>query len=51
MKVKSKITGDVYTVYNVRDDKVGYPQFLIYGYWETNSWNYVSAKHFESIEY
>lgn len=30
-------------VYAVRDDKNGYPHFLIY---ENNSWKYVSAKHF-----
>ena len=30
-------------VYNVRDDKNGYPQFLIYEYGE---WKYMSAKYF-----
>ena len=30
-------------VYNVRDDKNGYPYFLIY---ENREWKYVSAKHF-----
>lgn len=30
-------------VYAVRDDKNGYPQFLIY---ENGEWKYVSAKHF-----
>lgn len=30
-------------VYNVRDDKNGYPHFLIY---ENGEWKYVSAKHF-----
>ena len=32
-------------VYAVRDDKAGYPHFLIY---EDNRWQYVSAKHFEA---
>lgn len=30
-------------VYNVRDDKNGFPHFLIY---ENVEWKYVSAKHF-----
>lgn len=30
-------------VYNVRDDKNGYPQFLIY---ENGEWKYMSAKYF-----
>jgi len=30
-------------VYNVREDKNGYPYFLIY---ENGEWKYVSAKHF-----
>lgn len=30
-------------VYNVRDDKNGYPHFLIY---ENREWKYVSAKRF-----
>lgn len=30
-------------VYNVRDDKNGFPHFLIY---ENGEWKYVSAKHF-----
>ena len=30
-------------VFNVRDDKVGYPHFLIY---EDGEWKYVKAKHF-----
>ena len=33
-------------VYAVRDDKNGYPQFLIY---EDNQWKYISAKHFIPI--
>ena len=35
-------------VYNVRDDKNGYPHFLIY---ENGEWKYVSAKHFVPAEY
>ena len=30
-------------VYNVREDKNGYPHFLIY---ENGEWKYVSAKYF-----
>lgn len=36
---------DVIDVYAVRDDKNGYPQFLIY---ENNEWRYVSAKYFKN---
>lgn len=31
------------TVYDIKNDKNGYPHFLIY---ENNEWKYVSAKHF-----
>lgn len=34
-------------VYSVRDDKNGYPHFLIY---ENGEWKYVSAKHFVPID-
>lgn len=33
-------------VFAVRDDKNGYPHFLIYEY---DQWKYVSAKHFVPI--
>lgn len=49
MKVKSKgqYDNDIYTVYNVRDDKTGYPHFLIY---INRQWRYISAKHFMPVE-
>ncbi len=34
------------TVYNVRDDIVGYPQFLVY---DSGRWLYISAKHFAPL--
>ena len=34
---------EIVPVFNVRDDKNGYPHFLIY---EDKQWKYVSAKHF-----
>lgn len=34
-------------VYNVRDDKNGYPHFLIY---EDGEWKYVKAKRFKPYE-
>lgn len=40
-------TDAVYTVYDVRTDRVGYPQFLVYF---GNQWNYMSAKYFKPIE-
>lgn len=51
MKVRFK-TGitcksNFYTVYNVRDDKTGYPHFLIY---INRQWRYMSAKHFMPVE-
>lgn len=33
----------IVNVYAVRDDKAGYPHFLVY---ENNEWKYVKAKHF-----
>lgn len=41
--LKTNISQSV-NVYTVRDDKNGYPHFLIY---ENGEWKYVSAKHFE----
>lgn len=37
----------IFDVYNVRNDKTGYPHFLIY---KINAWVYVSAKHFKPYE-
>ncbi len=37
----------IYTIYDVRTDNAGYPQFLIY---LDNQWNYMSAKYFKPIE-
>lgn len=34
-------------VYSIRNDKNGYPQFLIY---ENEEWKYVSAKHFKPVD-
>lgn len=34
------------TVYNVKDDKKGYPHFLVY---IDNQWQYISAKYFKPI--
>lgn len=36
------------SVYNVRDDKHGYPLFLIY---DDLQWKYISAKHFIPAAY
>lgn len=35
-------------VFAVRDDKNGYPHFLIF---EDKEWKYVKAKHFVPIDY
>lgn len=35
------------TVYNVRDDKKGYPHFLVC---IDNQWRYISAKYFNPVE-
>lgn len=48
MKVQHKETKVKYTVYGVRNDKNGYPQFLIY---DSGSWKWLSAKHFEPEGY
>lgn len=37
----------VMTVFNVRDDKNGYPHFLVY---VDGQWRYISAKYFRPIE-
>lgn len=46
-KVRSKKTGEVYKVYSVKNDKNGYPHFLVYDYHWQEEWSWVSAKHFE----
>ena len=38
---------EIVSVYSVRDDKNGYPHFLIH---EDNEWKYVKAKHFVPVE-
>lgn len=42
-KVKTTSSVNKLTVYAVRDDRVGYPQFLVY---KDNQWRWISAKHF-----
>lgn len=43
--VSKKSDGQIVNVYAVRNDKNGYPHFLIY---EDNEWKYVKAKHFSA---
>lgn len=47
VKYKSDTEAKPIKVYHVRDDKTGYPNFLIF---ENGSWKYRSAKFFEVIE-
>ena len=42
-KVCRKSDDALINVYAVKDDKNGYPNFLIY---EDNEWKYIKAKHF-----
>ena len=46
-KVADKETYEVVMVYNIQNNKTGFPHFLIY---EANQWKYVSAKHFIPLE-
>lgn len=46
-KVRDKTTNEVYTVYQVRNDKNGYPHFLVYDYHCQEEWAWISAKHFK----
>ena len=43
MFVTDKRDGEVYEVFNITYNRVGYPQFLIY---KDNQWLRVSAKYF-----
>lgn len=43
MKVKDKVNGNVYQVYDISYDRSGYPHFLIY---KDNQWVRKSAKYF-----
>lgn len=47
VKFKESMSSNIYAVYNVRDDKAGYPHFLIY---INHQWRYISAKHFIPVE-
>ena len=47
VKFKDPMLTNVYTVYNVRDDKCGYPHFLLY---IGRQWRYISAKYFIPLE-
>ena len=47
VKFKDPMLTNVYTVYNVRDDKRGYPHFLLY---IGRQQRYISAKYFIPIE-
>lgn len=47
VKYKSDTEAKPIKVYHVRDDKTGYPNFLIF---ENGDWKYRSAKFFEVIE-
>ena len=40
-------TGQTFMVYNIRNDKNGYPHFLIY---KENQWTWASAKYFKPSE-
>ena len=44
--VYRKTNNELVYVYAVRDDKNGYPHFLIY---ENNEWKYVKSKYFVPI--
>lgn len=44
---KDKDIKTTVSVYAVRDDKNGYPHFLIY---ENKEWKYVKAKHFVPVK-
>lgn len=48
--VCDKYTHENVAVFAVRDDKTGFPQFLIY---RNNEWKWISAKHYSAkyIEY
>ena len=43
---KDNVSYESFEVYAIRDDKNGYPHFLIY---EDGEWKYVSAKYFAPI--
>lgn len=42
-----KEEGNYFEVYSVRNNKAGYPYFLIY---ENNQWRWQSAKHYIPIQ-
>lgn len=47
MKLRSNVNDKIYEIYNIRDDKKGYPHVLIY---EDRQWKYVSMKYFYPVK-
>ena len=47
MIVKHKKTGKIFEVYEIKNDRCGYPNFLIY---KDSQWKWMSAKHFKPCE-
>lgn len=46
LQVRDKNTNRVVEVYSIRDDKNGFPQFLVY---DKHSWKWVSAKNYVPV--
>ena len=44
--VKDKKKNKIYRAVSVKNDKNGYPHFLIFNYYGHNEWTWKSAKHF-----
>ena len=44
--VRDKYTNELVSVFGIRDDKTGFPQFLIYTGIE---WKWLSAKHYYAL--
>lgn len=48
--VKDKKKNKIYQAVSIRNDKNGYPHFLIFNYYGHNEWAWKSAKHFIIME-
>jgi hypothetical protein len=44
---KTKFSQSSYEVFNIKNNKNGYPTFLIY---ERNQWIWIKAKYFKPVE-
>lgn len=44
-----KDTKQIFLIYDIKNNKNGYPHFLVYNFYNNNEWTWISAKHFQPM--